>query len=278
MAHFALRLAEPGLEGARGRVDASLMAPQIFLDSAIREWVLVPVFVAMFLFGVLRAQVSKLVTSSIKTETAKIRETQVVRRAQALRVNHGYIPGAAFRSKRVFFTAKEGGVLNEAVAAGPSSPFNPGGKAADPSVMVEMMKKNMTMMVPQFVTYNFISFFFSGFVVAKVPFALTMRFRQMLQRGVDLQGLDVTYISSLSWYFLNMIGQRGLFQLVLGENTVDDYANMQAQMTMGMQGDVGKAFTTERENLDLVDHEWYMPNVEQGCITTLKRRNLERSG
>jgi hypothetical protein len=47
-----------------------------------------------------------LVTSSIKTETAKIRETQVVRRAQALRVNHGYIPGAAFRSKRVFFTAK----------------------------------------------------------------------------------------------------------------------------------------------------------------------------
>jgi hypothetical protein len=35
------------------------MAPQIYLDSAIREWVLVPVFVAMFLFGVLRAQVSK---------------------------------------------------------------------------------------------------------------------------------------------------------------------------------------------------------------------------
>lgn len=50
--------------------------------------------------------VRQLVTSSIKTETAKIRETQVVRRAQALRVNHGYIPGAAFRSKRVFFTAK----------------------------------------------------------------------------------------------------------------------------------------------------------------------------
>lgn len=69
LAHFALRLAEPGLEGARGRVDASLMAPQIFLDSAIREWVLVPVFVAMFLFGVLRAQVSKVSALSVLQTT-----------------------------------------------------------------------------------------------------------------------------------------------------------------------------------------------------------------
>jgi hypothetical protein len=27
----------------------------------------------------------------------------------------------------------------------------------------------------------------------------------------------------------------------------------------------------------LFNHEWYMPNVEQGCIT-LTQRNLERSG
>lgn len=49
---------------------------------------------------------AQLVSSSVKAETAKIRETQVVRRAQALRMNHGYIPGGAFRTKRAFFTAK----------------------------------------------------------------------------------------------------------------------------------------------------------------------------
>lgn len=152
---------------------------------------------------------------------------------------------ATRRSDGRGWAVQAGGVLNEQASAGPSSPFNPGGKPADPLMMVDMMKKNLTMMVrapsgccagrcwrlrrrcvsmslgflkfgfdagpslscppryeqvPQFVTYNWVSFFFSGFVVAKVPFALTMRFRQMLQRGVDLQGLDVTYISSLSWY------------------------------------------------------------------------------
>ena len=38
-------------------------------------------------------------------------------------------------------------------------------------------------------------------VVGRVPFALSQRFRGMLQRGVALRALDVTYVSSLSWYF-----------------------------------------------------------------------------
>jgi hypothetical protein len=81
-------------------------------------------------------------------------------------------------------------------------------------------------------TMAWVNYFFSGFVVAKVPFPLTQRFREMLQRGVDLQGLDVTYVSSLSWYFLNVFGINGLLQLALGEaTTVND---MQAQQQMMM--------------------------------------------
>lgn len=77
-----------------------------------------------------------------------------------------------------------------------------------------------------------VNYFFSGFVVAKVPFPLTQRFREMLQRGVDLQGLDVTYVSSLSWYFLNVFGINGLLQLVLGEAT--NVNDLQAQQQMMM--------------------------------------------
>jgi ER membrane protein complex subunit 3 len=129
----------------------------------------------------------------------------------------------------------------------------------DPSAMTGMMKNNLGMMVPQVrdrgptrvgdrskgwcapdtcicarqvLTMAWVNYFFSGFVVAKVPFPLTQRFREMLQRGVDLQGLDVTYVSSLSWYFLNVFGINGLLQLVLGEAT--NVNDLQAQQQMMM--------------------------------------------
>lgn len=103
---------------------------------------------------------------------------------------------------------------------------------ADPSAMSNMMKGNLVQMVPQMLTMAWVNFFFSGFIVARVPFPLTQRFRGMLQRGVDLPSLDVTYVSSLSWYFLIVFGLSGVLQLVLGEATVNDTALMQQQMAM----------------------------------------------
>ena len=103
---------------------------------------------------------------------------------------------------------------------------------ADPSAMSNMMKGNLVQMVPQMLTMAWVNFFFSGFIVARVPFPLTQRFRGMLQRGVDLPSLDVTYVSSLSWYFLIVFGLSGVLQLLLGEATVNDTALMQQQMAM----------------------------------------------
>lgn len=249
-------------------------APDIYLDAQIRSWVLVPITLAMFLLGVLRHLVNKLMKNTdLKVELKSIREAQTIRRAMMLRTNAGYIPAQSFRGKRTYLTHKEKGLLNEKkdeAAAGPMG--MPGSNAAmDPRHMVDMMKKNLSMVVPQMITYNWVTFFFSGFVVAKVPFAMTMRFRGMLQRGIDLNSLDVTYVSSLSWYFLNMFGLRGVFTLVLGENSVDDYAAMQEQMSMGMQ-DAGKAFNMERDNLDLVDHKWLLPFSERHCVKMLKEK------
>lgn len=38
----------------------------------------------------------------------------------------------------------------------------------------------------------------------------------MMQRGIETPDLDVRWVSSLSWYFLNFLGLNGLFRLLLG--------------------------------------------------------------
>lgn len=103
---------------------------------------------------------------------------------------------------------------------------------SNPLAMMDMMKGNITFMLPNFAMMGFVSYFFSGFVCLKVPFPLpSSRFRLMLQRGVDLSTLDVSYVSSLSWYFLVTFGLSGVYKLILGDNVdIDDAKLMQQQV------------------------------------------------
>ncbi len=161
------------------------------------------------------------------------------------------------------------------------------------------MGKNMTMIVPNLVMMPTVSYFFSGFLTARVPFSLTPKFKTMFQRGVEVTSLDVSYVSSLSWYFMLFMGLRGVFSLILGpvfpqrpflavffrltkfssvhegdSNTADEAKMMEMQMSGGMGAggqpgqppDIGKMFKGAGENLDLVKHKEIVPEAENRLL------------
>lgn len=80
------------------------MAEDLVLDTAIRDWVLIPLSVVMVLIGVLRYFVSKLMRSSQAADAKVVKEGQVVVRARNLRASAQFIPPKSFRSRKGYFT------------------------------------------------------------------------------------------------------------------------------------------------------------------------------
>jgi hypothetical protein len=142
--------------------------------------------------------------------------SQALIRSRALRENAKYLPKQSFLMRRHFFNNEENGILKtQQRNVAPPNPMT------DPSMMTDMLKGNLTNVLPMIVIGGWINWHFSGFVTTKVPFPLTLRFKPMLQRGIELMSLDASWVSSASWYFLNVFGLRSIYSLVLGENNCE---------------------------------------------------------
>lgn len=244
------------------------MAEDLVLDTAIRDWVLIPLSVVMVLIGILRYFVSKIMRTFQTPDGKIVKEGQVIIRARNLRSSADFIPPKSFRARRVYYSNEENGILY--VPKGQAQNAQAAQMFSDPNMAMDMMKKNLSMIIPQTLTFAWVNFFFSGFVAAKIPFPLTQRFRSMLQNGIDLSTVDVSYVSSRSWYFLNLFGLRGLFSLILGEdNAMDDTQRM---MQMGGFGfDPSKSLGAEKDGLDIVQHDWVLPKFEQRAEAVLRK-------
>jgi len=156
--------------------------------------------------------------------------------------------------RKYFFNNPDSGYMTLAKNR-PSIQPNP---MNDPTMMSDMLKNNLTNMLPTILIGGWINWTFSGFVTTRVPFPLTLRFKPMLQRGIELSSLNSSWVSSASWYFLNVFGLRGIYILVLGENNAADHTKgMQDQMSgaaMSMPADLKPAFKAEWEMLEIYEH------------------------
>lgn len=203
----------------------------LLLDSSIRDWVVLPLLLMVVLVGMGRHYVSQLIKSDVKVaekDLNELRYKQTIMMTQRLRGRSGFISPSSFNKRKLFMTKKGTGVLRQKGLPGPANPMS------NPMAMMDMLKGNMTFMIPNFAMMAFVNFFFSGFVCLKVPFPMpSTRFKLMLQRGVDLTSLDVSYVSSLCLYFLVTFGLNGFYKLILGENDLD---NMMGQMGVSVIG------------------------------------------
>jgi len=262
----------------------------LLLDTNIRDWVLWPITITMILVGLLRHYIISLINSPPKKQPLKaVREQRALLRSQVLRTNANQLTRAEFQDRKAHLASafESGAFLKEpppAEGGGPSTPPNPLSDPAQMDGMMDGLKKQMVMIVPQTVIMGWINLFFTGFILIKLPFPLTLRFKSMLQRGIDTPNMDVTWVSSLSWYFINLMGLNSVYRLILGEeNAADGTRDMQAVGAIGgiiagqqMAGqpaqDFVKLFAAERDNLELIEHHYVNDSVE---VRYLRRYGYE---
>ncbi|KAG4306396.1 hypothetical protein PORY_000384 [Pneumocystis oryctolagi] len=267
----------------------------LYLDKSLRNWVLFSIFIVMILIGILKHYIAILLTETPrKMKLKEIRELRALQRSEILRFHANHIPFSAFYIRKIFLLKafSNGEYLKDSELRG-SRFMNP---MMDPGNMDQMMrifKDNTINIIPQTIIMTWVNFFFSGFILIKLPFPLTLRFKSMLQSGVATNDLDVSWVSSLSWYFLNLFGLKPIYDLILGDENFDMDKTEETDMTMQdadesnylsrdfqlspitMGTDPNKLFSLETENLELVMHKWVSGNIEDRILEMYKNDQLQ---
>ncbi len=263
----------------------------ILLDSNIRDWVVLPLFVIMVAAGLLRFYMGNLLRPASKPISKVAQRTQTTLRAtSALKTGAThFLSTNKLEARRLAYPEilKEQAEWCENHLDEKAAALEAEGESSDmpnPFAAMEGMQGNMVFMVQNMVMMQAIQHFFSGFILLKVPFHLTMGFKQMFQRGLEgLATLDTSYVSSVSWYFLVMFGLRGFFRLVIGSPKMETMQSQQLLSSLGHKPGGGnpaqsadddailKQMTQEAENLPIV-----LPKQFKSQLDGVEKRLLKQ--
>ncbi|KAJ3452751.1 er membrane protein complex subunit [Anaeramoeba flamelloides] len=254
------------------------------LDPQIRDFVLFPIVIIVFLVSVIRHYLFSIIPSqkpAVDKDTQ--REQQLLIRSNRICKNANMVSKSSLISRQPFFLEETNGELNQDSKQKPLAMS----MMFDPSMMTNMMKGSMGNMIPQVVLGQLISYLFKGFLVVKLPFFLPARFKTMLQQGIGLSSLDSSFVSSLSWYFMVYFGLRGVIDLLFQAKDAIAHSyfspireqKRQTQVprpapapvstpSLGNMGGTDKKDTlrNEKENWKMIDHFFEIQNSELELI------------
>ncbi|KAK0655575.1 integral membrane protein DUF106-domain-containing protein [Cercophora newfieldiana] len=254
---------------------AQVPAQTIHRDPQLFGWILLPITLVMILTGILRHYASVLLQTAPKRLDQKtMREQRSLLHGINVRGNFHVLSRPSFIARREALTAayESGAYLKDPERRG-QPPANPMSDPSSMEGMMGMMKNQMAMIIPNTLIMSWINAFFSGYVIMKLPFPLTIKFKSMLQAGVATRDMDPRWMSSISWYFLCIFGLQSVFNFILGDNNA---ASQMAQQ-MGQMGpqtgqmfgpgvDPDKQFLGEVENLAVIEHYSVLDGVEQRLL------------
>ena len=175
---------------------------------------------------------------------------------------------------------------------------------ADPMAQMQGMMEGMGGTFPTIIisiaTIGWINYAFGGILLAKVPFNLSQQFKTITQSGIDMENLNVQYISGISFYFLIMFGLGQLYSLFLKEqddvlqqiegskkananaqkmnpganpmmNPMTPMMPMNQQMDPNQQKSPKDVFKTQIESLSLVQHQFAFDKCPSAALNKLKK-------
>ena len=243
------------------------------IDSTIKNWVFIPITIITISINLLMKYLNVLVNknnnkANLKESTQKgdfefkseisnrdvdIKIKNAINRCNKLRQNYMTISERGFKLRKAFFSKEGDGFFCQKIEAKAAEIMNP-------NMMGDMLKKNLLNGLYYTLIFVGVGYFFTGFILLKLPFGVTQKFRSMLQQGLNLPDLDISYVSAVSWCFILVFGLNSILQHFDGPDNFsmlqEQEKMMKAPMSMGFGGpeakDYDKILSTEKENLDII--------------------------
>lgn len=262
----------------------------LHIDPSIRNWVFFPITLITVLVNLLvkyltlymNQEKKQPVPSTCKDPDIKqellskdvdIKVTSALNRSIKIRQNYFNISERGFRQRKAFFCKEGEGFFNQKFENKPAEIMNP-------NMMFDMVKKNAINMLYYGLIFVGCGFFFSGFILLKLPFGLSQQYRSMLQQGLAIPNLDLSYVSAVSWCFILVFGLNSIMQHLDGGDDYSVFKEQEKMMNAPMQGlggpqekDYTKIMSSEKENLEIITFHSVLDDAVDEMISKYKVNN-----
>ena len=258
------------------------------LDSSLRNYIFIPLTIITICVSLLMKYLNTLFNKGKKPELhsetksldefsfeqeLKSRDTDLriqnaISRANLLKDNFMYISEKGFKKRQAFF--------NEFF----SRQFeDKGADFMNPNMMTDMLTRNISNAIYYISLFVVGGYFFSGYLILKLPFGLTRKFKSMIQQGLTLPDFDPSYVSAISWCLILVFGINTILQFFDGGEDFSMFQQQKQMMTTPMNmmanpmggKNYEKILKPEKESINIINN---FSLFDDAVDTLIKKYNL----